>query len=410
MIIYQVYMPTWKKISAVRDKIPHFKDMGYEMIWLTPFFPDGGSDGGYDVTDFYNVADKYGTLEELIELIDELHANNIKVMTELVLNHVSDKHEWFLQAKTSRENYFHDFFLWEDKQPNDWGSIFEPSAWQYVSEVSQFYFHAFTTQQVDLNWENPKVVEEVKKIIDFWIEKGVDAFRFDAITHLKKGAWNLPNDVDDCGKNYRCQEGLEKYLGQIKEMFVGHEDIFLMGEANGIDVWTAKDWIENKGFFDAVVQFCHLMPFKTEGGKIKGTTSEMIEIMEEWSEILRENNLSYVSNHDIALPTSILSIDPFSIADVLFMQKGHKIIFNGQEFGQKNKLWHSLDEFTEPETQNRYETLKKQGVKPIIAYALSMYLSRENARQPIPWGENYELKEHYKELIAKDKKERERYV
>ncbi|MDV4829863.1 alpha-amylase family glycosyl hydrolase [Enterococcus faecium] len=403
MIIYQCYPKQWGKLKNIILEVPYFKEMAYDAIWLSPCYPSSGYDGGYDVKKYCDIDPDFGTLEEIKELIDECHKNGIKVLMDLVINHCSVEHPTYQMALRGFEHAQAMFHMYDEPQ-NDWEAIFGGSAWKYEPKINKYVFHAFTEGQIDWNFDNENTWAFWHDVIQFWLDDmNIDGFRVDALTHIAKGDWNLPNVPQDAGANYRCQPKLEGYLKKLADIiYTIKPDAFVMGEANGIDAHGAKQWID-KGYMDTVIQFEHLLPYKTKNGKIKGTTTELIEKLEEWSDVLGEDNLSYVQNHDIACAPSILSLDAFSIADMLFSQNGHVLIYNGQETGQTNKLWHSLDEFTEPETKNRYELLISEGVKPIMAFGLAAYLSRENARQPIDWINDLELTEHYKELIKQKK-------
>lgn len=402
MIIEQIYPTMWESLRKIREQAKSYHALGIEAIWISPFYPHGGADGGYDVIDHCDVSPEFGTMADFDELVETYHSFGIQVFIDLVINHCSDQNKYFQSALAGcREAQ--DMFYFVGEPLNDWESIFGGSVWEYKKEVHQFVFHAFTKHQIDWNFDNDDVWEMWHTILCHWlIDHKVDGFRIDAQTHMAKD-WDKEKVEGDPSAPYRCASKLEEYMKRLANMIHSiKSDAFLIGEANGCTKETARRWIDNH-WLDCVISFEHRGAFEIDktGGR-KGNTLETILSMKEWSDYLTNDNLAYIQNHDIACAYSILNLDHDDIADLLFAQNGHKIIFNFQEWGMANPIWENLYEIDEVETWDRFKHLKKLGVPYIQAAALAAQLSRENARRPIViWDDD--LWNHYRELIIKDK-------
>lgn len=401
--IVQIYVPQWGSLEEITAAADYYKELGIDYVWISPCYPDGGADGGYDVIDYCAINPKYGTLNDMEHLINTYHENGIKVLMDLVINHCSDQNFLYKQALKAIKEYQDLFFMYDEPQ-NDWEAIFGGSAWKFEPSINKYVFHAFTEHQIDYNFDNPKVWDIFENIIRFWLEfMHVDGFRVDAQTHMAKGEWDLPPVKNDPGATYRCQPKLEGYMEKLADIIYGiNQDAFLIGEANGIDAQDAADWIA-KGLLDCVIQFEHLAPFKLNGSERGGTTIDFVLKMKEWSQVLGENNLAYIQSHDIACASSVLGLQHETLAKLQFSLNGHKLLYNGQETGMENKIFKSLDEIKEPETHQRFDALVKVGIPNIIAKAISLQLSRENARLPIQWGKDPQLVQLYRKLIANNK-------
>lgn len=207
-------------LNGIRQKIPYLRKLGIDFVWLCPIYRSPGIDNGYDISDYRNIDPQYGTMEDFDNLIEAFHNYGIKVVMDMVLNHTSDQHNWFQQAKASASSPFHDYYIWKKGKnngvPNNWKSIFGGSGWQYNSQTSEYYFHLYAAQQPDLNWENPKLRKEMHDVIKYWIQKGVDGFRLDAITHLKK--LQTFEDVPDTDMATRNVPGIEVFLKDLKKI------------------------------------------------------------------------------------------------------------------------------------------------------------------------------------------------
>lgn len=405
MIIEQIYPKMWGDLKNITNQAEYFHTLGIEAIWISPFYPHGGADGGYDVIDYCDVSPEFGTMADFDELVETYHSFGIQVLIDLVINHCSDQNRWF-QLALKGSPIAQDMFYFADEPLNDWESIFGGSVWEYKKEIHQYVFHAFTKHQMDWNFDHEEVWEMWEEILRFWlIEHDVDGFRIDAQTHMAKD-WHAEKVEGDPSAPYRCAPKLEGYMKRLAEIIHAIKpNAFLIGEANGCTKETARRWIDHH-WLDCVISFEHRGAFEIDktGGR-KGNTIETILSMKEWSEYLGDDNLAYIQNHDIACAYSILNLDHIDIAELLFSQSGHKILFNFQEWGMENRLWMNLGEIDEVETWDRFYHMKAIGIPGIQASALAAQLSRQNARQPkINWDNN--LWNFYKKLIEIDKQYR----
>ena len=402
MIIEQIYPKMCGSLRKITRQAKSYQALGIEAIWISPFYPHGGADGGYDVIDYCDVSPEFGTMADFDELVETYHSLGIQVFIDLVINHCSDQNKFF-QFALNGYRRTQNMFYFADEPLNDWESIFGGSVWEYNEEVNRYVFHAFTKHQIDWNFDNEEVWEMWHTILCHWlIDHKVDGFRIDAQTHMAKD-WNAEKVEGDPSAPYRCAPKLEGYMKRLANMIHSIKpNAFLIGEANGCTKETARRWIDNH-WLDCVISFEHRGAFEIDktGGR-KGNTIETILSMKEWSEYLGDDNLAYIQNHDMACAYSVLNLDHKDIADLLFAQKGHKIIFNFQEWGMENPIWKNLLDINEVETWDRFNHLKELGMPRMQAAALAAQLSRENARRPkINW--DTDLWSHYHTLIMLDK-------
>ena len=399
MIIYQVYPSQWDKLTDITKALEYFKDMGYEAIWISPMYPSSGYDNGYDVSDYKAIDPKFGTLEQMKELITKAHSLNIKVLMDLVINHCSVDNELYQKALSGHKRS-QDMFHFYDEPQNDWDAIFGGKVWKYEASINKWVFHAFTEGQIDWNFDNDSVWEYWRSINEFWLkDMKIDGYRIDAVTHMAKSDWNTPKTEGDSGAPYKCAPKLEGYLEKLSnQIYSIKPDVFLMGEANGVNAEEAKQWID-KGYFNSIISFEHLTPFKVRGVGNTNSVTECIETMKHWSDVLGDNNVSYIQSHDIACAYNILNMTHEDIAKLVFSNNGHKLIYNGQETGLINTVVNSK----EPETLNRIDYFVEHGMSLNEATLLANKLSRDNSRVRFNWNNNVELTELYKKLIKATK-------
>lgn len=405
MIIEQIYPKMWGSLREIKNAAIDYHDLGIEAIWLSPFYPHGGADGGYDVINHCEVSPEFGTMEDFDELVEEYHSYGMKVFIDLVINHCSDQNKYF-QLALAGSQVAQDMFYFLDAPLNDWESIFGGSVWEYKKEIDQWVFHAFTKHQIDWNFDNEDVWEMWHTILCHWLIKHkVDGFRIDAQTHMAKD-WFAESVAGDSSAPYRCAPKLEGYMKRLADMIHSiNPNVFLIGEANGCTKVVARQWID-KHYLDCVISFEHRRAFEIDktGGR-KGNVLDTILTMNDWSDYLGTDNLAYIQNHDMACASSILNLDHYAIADLLFSQQGHKIIYNFQEWGLENPKYNSINDIDEVETYERFKHLQALGLDLKIAEHLAIELSRENARHPrILWDSSFY--EYYKSLIKEDKHNR----
>ncbi len=397
-------------INGIISKLDYLKELGIDLIWVSPMYESPNDDNGYDISDYQNILKEFGTMEEFNLLLSEVHKRGMKLILDLVINHTSDEHPWFIESKSSRDNPKRDWYIWKDPrydkngkrtEPNNWESIFKGSAWEYSEETGQYYLHLFSKKQPDLNWENKEVRQEIYKMINWWLDKGIDGFRVDAISHIKKedGLEDMPNPkklkyVESFDKHMNVQ-GIHKYLEELKENTFSKYDIMTVGEANGVTTDDAHLWVgDEEGKFNMVFQFEHLDLWGDEEKKSKFNVKKYKKILSKWQDALNSKgwNALFVENHDIPRVTSTWGCDnqhwkesATAFAATYFFQKGTPFIYQGQEIGMTNVEFPSIIHYQDIASINTYNEKKESGIPEEEILKEIRSTSRDNARTPMQW-------------------------
>ena len=414
-VAYQVYPRSFNDtnndgigdLPGVIEKLDYLKDLGIDVIWLSPMYKSPNDDNGYDISDYQDIMDEFGTMEDFDRLLKGVHDRGMKLILDLVVNHTSDEHPWFIESKSSKENPKRDWYIWADpkddgSEPNNWESIFNGSTWQFDETTNQYYFHLFSKKQPDLNWDNPEVRESVFNMMNWWFEKGIDGFRVDAITHIKKTfeAGDLP--VPE-GKKYAPafdvdmnQPGIQNWLQEMKDESLSQYDIMTVGEANGVNPDNAEEWVgEDKGKFNMIFQFEHLGLWST--GDSQFDVKSYKEGLNRWQKRLEGIgwNALFIENHDQPRRVSTWGNDKdywfesaTSHAVVYFLQQGTPFIYQGQEIGMTNYPFESIETFNDVAVRNEYKIVKEQGGD--VDQLLDKYRmeNRDNSRTPMQWNDS----------------------
>lgn len=414
-VAYQVYPRSFNDtnndgigdLPGVIEKLDYLKDLGIDVIWLSPMYKSPNDDNGYDISDYQDIMDEFGTMEDFDRLLKGVHDRGMKLILDLVVNHTSDEHPWFIESKSSKENPKRDWYIWADpkddgSEPNNWESIFNGSTWQFDETTNQYYFHLFSKKQPDLNWDNPEVRESVFNMMNWWFEKGIDGFRVDAITHIKKTfeAGDLP--VPE-GKKYAPafdvdmnQPGIHNWLQEMKNESLSQYDIMTVGEANGVNPDNAEEWVgEDKGKFNMIFQFEHLGLWST--GDSQFDVKSYKEVLNRWQKRLEGIgwNALFIENHDQPRRVSTWGNDKdywfesaTSHAVVYFLQQGTPFIYQGQEIGMTNYPFESIETFNDVAVRNEYKIVKEQGGD--VDQLLDKYRmeNRDNSRTPMQWNDS----------------------
>ncbi|WP_261701455.1 glycoside hydrolase family 13 protein [Staphylococcus equorum] len=422
-VAYQVYPRSFNDsnndgigdLQGVIEKLDYIQDLGIDIIWLSPMYKSPNDDNGYDISDYQDIMDEFGTMEDFDQLLDGVHQRGMKLILDLVVNHTSDEHPWFIESKSSKDNPKRDWYIWKDpkadgSEPNNWESIFNGSAWEYDKTTGQYYFHLFSKKQPDLNWENKDVKAAVFNMMNWWFEKGIDGFRVDAITHIKKTfeAGDLP--VPE-GKTYAPafdvdmnQPGIHDWLQEMKDESLSHYDIMTVGEANGVNPDNADEWVgEDKGKFNMIFQFEHLGLWNT--GDIKFDVKAYKDVLNRWQKKLEDIgwNALFIENHDQPRRVSTWGDDErfwyesaTSHAVVYFLQQGTPFIYQGQEIGMTNYPFESVETFNDVAVVNEYNIVKAQGGDLTELLNKHKMENRDNSRTPMQWsnGINGGFSEH----------------
>lgn len=412
-VAYQVYPRSFNDsngdgigdIPGLIEKLDYIENLGIDVIWLSPMYPSPNDDNGYDISDYKGIMSEFGTMNDFDQLLSNIHQRGMKLILDLVVNHTSDEHPWFIESKSSKTNAKRDWYIWADpkpdgSEPNNWESIFNGSTWEFDESTKQYYFHLFSKKQPDLNWENPDVRQAVFEMMNWWFEKGIDGFRVDAITHIKKNfeAGDLP--VPD-GKKFAPafdvdmnQPGIQEWLQEMKNKSLSRYNIMTVGEANGVTPNDAEEWVgEEKGKFNMIFQFEHLGLWST--GDTKFDVKSYKQVLNHWQKQL-ENvgwNALFIENHDQPRRVSTWGDDKnywyesaTSHATAYFLQQGTPFIYQGQEIGMTNYPFESIESFNDVAVKTEYQIVKKEGGD--VNQLLDKYKmeNRDNARTPMQWN------------------------
>ena len=361
-------------------------------------------DNGYDISDYQDIMDDFGNMEDFDLLLDEVHKRGMKLIIDLVINHTSDEHPWFMESKLSKDSKKRDWYIWRDRkdgvEPNNWESIFKGSAWQYDENTEQYFLHLFSKRQPDLNWDNEEVRQEIYKMINWWLDKGIDGFRVDAISHIKKepGLIDMENPhnlnyVSSFEKHMNV-DGIHEYLEELNKNTFAKYDIMTVGEANGVDASESEMWVgEENGKFNMIFQFEHLNLWG-EVGENKFNVKEYKNVLTKWQNALEGKgwNALFIENHDIPRVVSswgndneYLEESAKAFALMYFMQKGTPFIYQGQEIGMTNVRFDSIEKYNDVKSINIYEEKINEGASVHEALKAVSSISRDNARTPMQW-------------------------
>ncbi|WP_088103268.1 glycoside hydrolase family 13 protein [Halalkalibacter urbisdiaboli] len=415
-VAYQVYPRSFMDsngdgigdLQGMIEKLDYIKDLGIDVIWICPMYKSPNDDNGYDISDYQDIMDEFGTMEDFDQLLDEVHKQGMKLIIDLVINHTSDEHPWFIESKSSKDNPKRDWYIWRDakggKEPNNWESIFSGSAWKFDPSTNQYFLHIFSERQPDLNWENKDVRFALYDMINWWLDKGIDGFRVDAISHIKKikGLPDLPNpkklDYVPSFEGHMNREGIQEFLTELKEETFSKYDIMTVGEANGVKIEQADDWVsEDKGKFDMIFQFEHLGLW--DKGSNGGVDLDTLRTtLTKWQKGLEKKNgwnALFLENHD--QPRSVSTwgndkkyhdVSAKSLATMYFLMQGTPFIYQGQEIGMTNVKFESIDEYNDVGMINYYKIETAKGRPHEKVMNVIWQNGRDNSRTPMQWDDS----------------------
>ena len=417
-VIYQIYPRSFMDsngdgigdLKGITSKLDYLQYLGIDVIWLSPVYKSPNDDNGYDISDYQDIMDEFGTMEDFDEMLAAAHERGIRIVMDLVVNHTSDEHRWFVESRRSVDNPYRDYYIWRagrDAQtpPNNWGSCFSGPAWQYDNETDMYYLHLFSKKQPDLNWDNPKVRKEVFDMMTWWCDKGIDGFRMDVISMISKTEEMPDGEVHGLYGDFSpyCVHGpnVHRYLREMNEKVLSRYDIMTVGETSGVTTDQAKQYAgENTHELNMVFQFEHV---EWDGpGKYGKWTDERLplttlkKIMSRWQTELygKAWNSLFWDNHDQPRAVSSFGDDrpqyreasAKMLATCLHMQQGTPYIYQGEELGMTNYPFQSPAEFRDIESINAYREWCIDGpVSHEDFWPCIIFKSRDNARTPVQW-------------------------
>ncbi|CEP99506.1 glycoside hydrolase family 13 protein [Paraclostridium sordellii] len=414
-VAYQVYPRSFYDsnndgvgdLRGIIEKLDYIKELGIDIIWVSPFYKSPNDDNGYDISDYQDIMKEFGNMKDFDDLLEEVHKKGMKLIIDLVINHTSDEHPWFIESRSSKDNPKRDWYIWrdgkEDKEPNNWESIFGGSAWVKDEKTNQYYLHLFTKKQPDLNWKNKDMRSAIYEMMNWWLDKGIDGFRVDAISHINKeeGLLDMPNPnnlkyVSSFDKHMNV-EGIHEYLKDIKDNTYGKYDVMTVGEANGVTPEDAHLWVsEDKGKFNMVFQFEHLDLWNNNMDKSLDLV-KFKKLLSKWQNNLHNIgwNALFIENHDIPRIVSMLGNDEkywyessTCLGLMYFMQEGTPFIYQGQEIGMTNVEFENIEDYDDVKTKNNYYLGLEAGESHENLIKRAWRLSRDNSRTPMQWDDS----------------------
>lgn len=419
-VVYQIYPRSFKDgngdgigdLRGIIHKLDYLKQLGINVVWLSPVYRSPNDDNGYDISDYRAIMDEFGDMADWDELLAGMHQRGIKLVMDLVVNHTSDEHAWFVEARKSKDNPYRDYYIWrpgkDGGEPNNWKSHFGGSAWEYDPASGEYYLHLFSKKQPDLNWENPRVRAEVYNLMRFWLEKGIDGFRMDVINMISKvpGLPDAPVVSQDRyqygGKYFVNGPRLLEFLHEMKEEILSKYDILTVGETPSVNTQKAIEITnEETGALNMLFQFEHMDIDADRGGESsrrsvkRWSLVELKQIMTRWQKDLENRgwNSIYLNNHDQPRSVSRFGNDDQYrlqsaklLATFIHMLQGTPYVYQGEEIGMTNVAFESIDEYRDIETLNMYrELVVDKGMDANVVLGIIHSKSRDNARTPMQW-------------------------
>ena len=443
-VVYQIYPRSFMDsngdgigdLNGITSRLDYLKDLGVDVIWLSPVYQSPNDDNGYDISDYRAIMQEFGTMEDFDRMLSEMHKRGIKLVMDLVVNHTSDEHKWFVESRKSKDNPYRDYYIWRDakegKEPNNWGSCFSGSAWKYDPQTEMYYLHLFSTKQPDLNWENPTVRKEVFDMMNWWCEKGIDGFRMDVISMISKPE-GLPDGKIPEGGLYGdsgCVNGphVHEYLQEMNREVLSKYDLMTVGECAGVTIEEAEKYASADGKELSMVFQFELVDLAS--GTYGKWTDKRVplkdfkRVMTAWQTELEGKawNSLFLGNHDQPRCLSRFGDDSPEyrvvsakmLATCLHMMQGTPYIYQGEEIGMTN-VQYELDEYDDVEIHNAYKELVETG-KSISREDFQKAVwnkARDNARVPMQWDDSdnagfttgtpwFKVSDRYQEINVKE--------
>lgn len=417
-VVYQIYPRSFMDsngdgigdINGITSRLDYLKELGVDVLWLSPVYQSPNDDNGYDISDYQAIMEEFGTMEDFDRMLEGIHARGMKLVMDLVVNHTSDEHPWFVESRKSKDNPYRDYYIWREgkdgKEPNNWGSCFSGSAWEYDKTTDMYYLHLFSKKQPDLNWDNPKVRDEVFQMMNWWCEKGIDGFRMDVISLISKKP-GLPDGYQAPGALYGdsgCANGphVHEYLQEMNQKVLSRYDLMTVGECAGVTIEEAKKYANADGReLSMVFQFEHV----EANGPMGKWTDERVQLkdfkttMSKWQTELEGKawNSLFLGNHDQARSVSRFgndapeyrAVSAKMLVTCLHMMQGTPYVYQGEELGMTNCPFPTLEDLRDIESINAFHELTEAGkVNPEDMMRYIRLRGRDNARTPMQWDDS----------------------
>jgi len=417
-VVYQIYPKSFNDttgngigdIKGIIEKLDYLAKLGVDVVWLTPIYESPQRDNGYDISNYFHIYEPYGTMEDFDFLLAEAHKRDIKIIMDIVVNHTSTEHQWFIESKSSKDSPYRDYYIWKDGEngepPTNWASKFGGNAWQYDEETGQYYLHLFDITQADLNWENEQVRHEVYDMMKFWLDKGVDGFRLDVINLISKDQRFLDDDGSsapgDGRKFYTDGPKIHEYLHEMNQEVFSKYDIMTVGEMSSTSIdncikYTNPDCQE----LDMTFSFHHLKVDYPNGEKWTKADFDFLqlkEILSTWQVEMNKGggwNALFWCNHDQPRVVSRFGDDgkyhresAKMLATAIHMMQGTPYIYQGEEFGMTNPNFERIDDYRDVESLNMFQILQDKGMPEQEVLDILKQKSRDNSRTPVQWDDS----------------------
>ena len=443
-VVYQIYPKSFNDttgsgqgdIKGITEKLDYLKKLGVEVLWLTPMYKSPQNDNGYDISDYYSIDESYGSMEDFEEKLKEAHKRDMKIVMDIVVNHSSTENEWFKKSEAGDPEY-KDFYIWKDavdgKEPTNWQSKFGGNAWKWSEKRKQYYLHLFDVTQADLNWENENMRKKVYEMIKYWLNKGVDGFRFDVINLISKDQRFLNDDgsdtrfVPDGRRFYTDGPKIHEYLKEIHKEAFGESDLLTVGEMSSTSLENCVRYSNpQEKELSMAFSFHHLKVDYPNGEKWVKAPFDFVElkkILSKWQIGMYEGNgwnATFWTNHDQPRALSRFGDDKNfheksgkMLATVLHGLQGTPYIYQGEEFGMTNPYFDKIEKYRDVESKNMYKILRDKGLSEKEVLDILMQKSRDNSRTPVQWDDTknagftsgtpwIEIPENYKKINAEN--------
>jgi oligo-1,6-glucosidase len=398
--VYQIYPRSFADsdgdgigdLRGIIGRLDHLAELGVDVVWLSPVYPSPQDDAGYDISDYQDIEPVFGTLDDFDELLAGLHARGIRLVMDLVVNHTSDEHPWFVESRSSRDNPKRDWYIWRDEPETGWRSFFSGTVWEHDEETEAYYLHLFSRKQPDLNWENPEVRQAIYSMMRWWLDRGVDGFRMDVINMISK------DFGDPTPSGYLRGPRLHEFLQEMhREVFTGREALLTVGEMPGVTVEEARLFTDPaRQEVDMVFQFEHV---QVDQGDSKWDMHplrlrDLKAVMRRWQEGLADVgwNSLYWNNHDQPRVVSRFGDDgehrvaaAKMLGTVLHLHRGTPYVYQGEELGMTNAPFNTIEDFRDIESLNHYAEAVANGATPDDVLLSLRRMGRDNARTPMQW-------------------------